>query len=284
MSAPPISPIIPGAVELEEQRGQTYPALVNTMQRLLAPDGCPWDREQTEQTLRRYVLEEACEVIDAIDSGDSAALCDELGDLSLQVVFLAELARKKGQFGPDDVVRAIVEKLVRRHPHVFSDVEVANADEVVTNWNKIKVQEKGKERKLLDGLPRALPSLYRAQRMGERVAKVGFDWEDEKGSYAKVREEIGELERAVEHESEERVEAELGDLLLALVNYARHLGVDAEEALRKSTDRFDQRFRHVESRVEARYGGWPEKNAPQLGLEELDGYWEEAKRVERAER
>jgi tetrapyrrole methylase family protein/MazG family protein/ATP diphosphatase len=281
VSESPTSTIIPEVTKLEEQRGQTFPALVSTMQRLLALDGCPWDREQTEQTLKRYVLEEACEVIDAIDSGDGAAVCEELGDLSLQVVFLAELARKKGQFGPDDVVRAIVEKLVRRHPHVFGDVEVTNSDDVVANWNRIKVQEKGKERKLLDGLPRALPSLYRAQRIGERVAKVGFDWEDEKGSFAKVREEILELENAVDAESRERVEAEFGDLLLALVNYARHLGIDAEEALRKSTDRFDRRFRHVESRVESRYGGWPHKDAPQLSLEELDGYWDEAKREER---
>jgi tetrapyrrole methylase family protein/MazG family protein/ATP diphosphatase len=275
--------MIPTPIALEEQRGQTYPALVKVMERLLAPDGCPWDREQTPQTLRRYVLEEACEVIDAIDSGNSDEVCDELGDLSLQVAFLAALGKKNGQFGPDDVIRAIVEKLVRRHPHVFGDVNVANADEVVTNWNQIKVQEKGK-RKLLDGLPRALPSLYRAQRIGERVAKVGFDWEDENGSYAKVREEIDELERAVASETKERVEAELGDLLLALVNYARHLGVDAEEALRKSTDRFNQRFSHVEARVEDKHGNWPGKDEPKLSLEELDGYWEEAKQKERAER
>jgi len=272
---------VPEPLELERQRGESFPALVATMRRLLAPDGCPWDREQTEQTLKRYVMEEACEVIDAIDSQDPAALCDELGDLSLQVVFLAELARTKGQFGPDDVVRAIVAKLVRRHPHVFGETSVSSADEVVTNWNQIKVSEKG-ARKLLDGLPRALPSLYRAQRIGERVAKVGFDWEDECGSYAKVQEEIVELAHAVLKESKQRVESEFGDLLLALVNYARHLGVDAEEALRKSTDKFDARFRHVESRVESRYGGWPEQGAPPLELEELDGYWEEAKRLERA--
>ncbi|MGC4065386.1 MAG: nucleoside triphosphate pyrophosphohydrolase [Polyangiaceae bacterium] len=250
------------------------------MRRLLAPDGCPWDREQTEQSLKRYVLEEACEVIDAIDGGDADSLCDELGDLALQVVFLAELGRKRGAFGPDDVVRAIVEKLVRRHPHVFGSVQVQNAEEVVSNWNEIKVQEKGKK-KLLDGLPRALPALYRAQRIGERVAKVGFDWEDESGSFAKVREEVGELERAVAGEPKERIEAEFGDLLLALVNYARHLGVDAEKALRESTDRFDARFRHVEARVEACHGGWPAKDAPPLKLEELDGYWDEAKREER---
>jgi tetrapyrrole methylase family protein/MazG family protein/ATP diphosphatase len=271
---------IPERIQLDAQRGETYPALVATMQRLLAPDGCPWDREQTEQTLKRYVLEEACEVIDAIDSGDPSSLCDELGDLSLQVVFLAELGRRRGAFGPDDVVRAIVEKLVRRHPHVFGSVHVENADEVVANWNEIKVKEKGKK-KLLDGLPRALPALYRAQRIGERVAKVGFDWEDESGSFAKVREEVVELEHAVADEPRERVEAEFGDLFLALVNYARHLGIDAEEALRKSTDRFDARFRQVEARVEERHGGWPGKDAPPLELEELDRYWEDAKREER---
>lgn len=250
------------------------------MRRLLAPDGCPWDREQTPQSLKRYVLEEACEVIDAIDSGSPSALCDELGDLSLQVVFLAELARAQGQFGPDDVVAAIVEKLIRRHPHVFGDTVVSDAEDVVTNWNRIKVEEKG-ARKLLDGLPRALPSLHRAQRIGERVAKVGFDWPDAGRSYAKVTEELGELEDAVRSEPQERVEAELGDVLLALVNYARHLGIDAEEALRKSTNRFDQRFRHVEACVEARHGRWPASGEAPLTLEELDGYWEAAKRAER---
>lgn len=263
-------------VPLEEQSGQSFAALVRTMRRLLAPDGCPWDREQTQQSLRRYVLEEACEVIDAIDSGDPKAVCEELGDLSLQVAFLSELARSAGQFGPDDVMRGIVQKLVRRHPHVFGDVKVDDADAVVANWNQIKETEKGPKR-LLDGLPRALPALHRAQRIGERVEKVGFDWPTPEASYAKVHEETRELADAVAVGRHDRIEAELGDLLLALVNYARHLGVEAETALRKSVDRFDARFRHVEDSVRLGHGGWPTGDAPGLELEVLDRYWREAK-------
>lgn len=271
--------LIPLPIPLEEQRGASFGALVRTMRRLLAPEGCPWDREQTPLTLRRYVLEEACEVIDAIDSGDPEELCEELGDLSLQVAFLSELALRERQFGPDDVMRVIVEKLVRRHPHVFGDVIADDADAVVANWNRIKEQEKG-QRQLLDGLPRSLPALHRAQRIGERVHKVGFDWATPAESYEKVNEEVGELAEAVRGRQPERIEAELGDLLLALVNYARHLGVDAETALRKSVDRFDARFRYVEQEVERAHGGWPEDGKPKLALAELDRYWEEAKRRE----
>ncbi|HMA95887.1 MAG TPA: nucleoside triphosphate pyrophosphohydrolase, partial [Polyangiaceae bacterium] len=271
----------PESVPLSEQQGESFTALVRTMQRLLAPDGCPWDREQTPLTLRRYVLEEACEVIDAIDSGDTDHICEELGDLSLQVAFLSELARAQGQFGPDDVMRTIVQKLVRRHPHVFGDAVAADAEAVVTNWNRIKQVEKG-ERRLLDGLPRSLPALHRAQRIGERVEKVGFDWPSPEESYRKVNEETEELAEAVEQGQKERIEAELGDLLLALVNYSRHLGVDAETALRKSVDRFDSRFRHVENQVVERHGGWPAPDRPKLALSELEQYWQEAK--EREER
>jgi MazG family protein len=271
--------LVPGAVPLEQQRGDTFASLVRTMQRLLAPDGCPWDREQTPATLRKYVLEEACEVIDAIDGGDPAELCDELGDLSLQVAFLAELSRQSGQFGPDDVMRSIVEKLVRRHPHVFGDTIVEDSDAVVANWNRIKVREKG-ERRLLDGLPRSLPALLRAQRIGERVQNVGFDWPSSKESYAKVTEEIGELSEAVQSGNDRQIEAELGDLLLAIVNYARHLGIDAETALRKSVDRFDSRFRYVEDQVRKLRGGWPVEGEPKLELTELDRFWEEAKQLE----
>jgi MazG family protein len=272
---------VPAAVPLENQLGESFTALVRTMRRLLAPDGCPWDREQTPTTLRRYVLEEACEVIDAIDGGEPSELCEELGDLSLQVAFLAELARQRGQFGPDDVMRSIVEKLVRRHPHVFGDVTADTADAVVANWDRIKETEKG-ERRLLDGLPRSLPALFRAQRIGERVQKVGFDWTNAAESYAKVSEEIGELAEAVESTNHQRIEAEFGDLLLALVNYARHLGVDAEMALRLAAERFESRFRHVESEVRKVHGGWPKVDQPKLGLNELDRYWQEAKAREEA--
>lgn len=271
---------VPARLPLDEQRGATYPSLVQLMQRLLAPDGCPWDREQDYRSLRQYVLEEACEVIDAIDRGAPEDLLDELGDLSLQVVFLGELARRQGGFGPDDVVRVICEKLVRRHPHVFGDVTVRGSDEVLKNWDSIKRAEK-KGRPLLDGIPRSLPALLRATRLGEKVARVGFDWPDAQGSRDKVTEELGELDEAVRGGDKAQVRAELGDLLFALVNFARHQGIDAEEALRETADRFRGRFDHVERRVKAVHGDWPrdEDGKPTRGLllDELDSYWNEAK-------
>jgi MazG family protein len=270
---PPIPP-------LDEQRGQTYPSLVTIMQRLLAPEGCPWDREQSYESLRKYVLEEACEVIDAIDSGSPEALKDELGDLLLQVVFLGELARRDQAFGPDDVVRAIVGKLVRRHPHVFGDVRVSGSAEVLSNWDEIKLQEYG-DRGVLAGLPRSFPALARAQSISDKVSKVGFDWPDSRGSRDKVSEELDELDEAVTGGSHERIESELGDVLFALVNFARHQGVDAERALRKTADRFSRRFAHVEARVKQQHGGFPrdERGKPTHGLplEVLDNYWNEAK-------
>ena len=265
---------------LSDQEGRTYTSLVAIMRRLLAPAGCPWDREQTFESLRKYVLEEACEVIDAVDSGDRAAIKDELGDLLLQVVFMGELARAESAFGPDDVVRAIVEKLVRRHPHVFGEVQVSGSDEVLSNWEKIKQGEYG-DRGVLAGLPRSFPALARAQRMSEKVSKVGFDWPDARGSRDKVAEELGELDEAVAQGSTERIEHELGDVLFALVNFARHQGINAEQALRKTADKFARRFSHVEARVKEQHGGFPQdqdgKPTRGLPLEELDGYWNEAK-------
>jgi tetrapyrrole methylase family protein/MazG family protein/ATP diphosphatase len=263
---------------LPHQDGATLSRLVGVMQRLLAPGGCPWDREQSFETLRKYTLEEACEVIDAIDAGDRRALREELGDLLLQVVFQAELARGEGSFGIDDVVAGIVDKLVHRHPHVFGTTGVKDADEVLRNWEKIKAKEKG-ERGVLEGVPRSLPGLVRAQRIGEKVARVGFDWPDARGSRAKVTEEMGELDRAVESGDARAVEEEMGDVLFALVNLARHLRVDAEGALRRTIDKFTKRFAHVEKRVREEHGGWGEAGAGEehLPLEVLDRYWEEAK-------
>jgi MazG family protein len=267
-------PVLPLAL----QDGTTLTRLVGVMRRLLAPDGCPWDREQSYESMRRYVLEEACEVIDAIDNADKKAIREELGDLLLQVVFLAELGRREGSFAIDDVIAGIVEKLVTRHPHVFGDMDAKTADEVLANWEKIKAREK-KDRGVLAGVPRSLPALNRAQRIGEKVNRVGFDWADARGSRAKVKEELAELDQAIASGDEKAIEDEMGDVLFALVNLSRHVKVDAEGALRRTIDKFTKRFDHVEKRVKEKHGGWPEPGKPNLELEVLDGYWDEAKRL-----
>ncbi len=275
----PFDPVV--VPPLAEQRGQTFPRIVELMQRLLAPDGCPWDRKQTFETLRKYTLEEACEVVDAIDSGDRPEIKAELGDLLLQIVFQAELGRAEGAFGPDDVVAGICDKLVRRHPHVFGDTEVADAEEVLRNWEAIKAKERKDkpEQGMLSGVPRSLPALVRAQRIGEKVSRVGFDWPDAAGSRAKVQEEITELDEAIASGDPKAIEAELGDVLFALVNLARHVHVDAEGALRRTIEKFTTRFSHVEARVREHHGGWPEPSqGDHLTLAELDLYWEESKR------
>ncbi len=267
---------------LDRQIGESLPRLVAVMRRLLARDGCPWDREQTADSIKRYVVEEACEVVDAIEAKDPTHLREELGDLLLQVVFLAEIGRREGQFGPDDVVSGIVDKLVRRHPHVFGDVTVGDAAEVLRNWEKQKTVEKG-DRGLLDGVPRSLSALTRAQRVGEKVGRVGFDWPDAEGPRAKVTEELRELDEAIASKDPRAIEEELGDTLFALVNLARHLpaegsaGVDAEGALRRTIDKFTTRFAHVERRVREEHGGF----AGNPTLEQMDRYWDEAKRTGR---
>jgi MazG family protein len=269
---------LPVSAPLPQQTGESFGHLVALMQRLLAEDGCPWDREQTKHSLRRFVLEEACEVIDAIDGGSDVDLCEELGDLALQVAFLGELGRRAGTFGPDDVMRGICEKLVRRHPHVFGDASADGAAGVERNWDRIKAEEKG-PRSLLASIPRNLPALLRARQIGIKVASVGFDWPDAEGSRAKVDEELGELEAAFA-EGPERTAEEFGDLLFALVNWSRHIGVDAELALRQASDKFTKRFAHVEGRVQ-QSGGWPQnrEGKPTTGipLATLDSYWNESK-------
>jgi tetrapyrrole methylase family protein/MazG family protein/ATP diphosphatase len=262
---------------LPSQDGQTLSRLVGLMRRLLGPGGCPWDREQTFDTLRKYVLEEACEVIDAIESKDLGHLREELGDLLLQIVFQSELARDQAEFGIDDVIAGIIDKLVHRHPHVFAGGTADNATEVLQNWERIKAEEK-KGRRVLEGVPRSLPALTRAQRIGEKVSRVGFDWSDRAGSRAKVAEEVGELDEAIAGGDKDAIEAELGDVLFALVNLSRHLDIDAEGALRRTVDKFTRRFAHVEDRVRSEHGGWSGATLP---LATLDGYWDEAKVKER---
>jgi tetrapyrrole methylase family protein / MazG family protein len=250
--------------------------LVEIMARLHGPGGCPWDREQTHATLRPYLIEETYEVLEAIESGDAGALRDELGDLLLQVVFHAQLATEAGQFDAADVARAIAAKLVRRHPHVFGDVQVRDADEVIRNWRRIKSEErraKGEDHDLFAGVPQALPALLRADQLGEKAGHVGLDWPDAAGVLEKVREEQRELEAAVASADRAAIEHELGDLLLAVTSLARHLGVSAELALRAASDRFVDRARRTESAARARGVALAD-----LSPDEIERLWEEAKR------
>jgi tetrapyrrole methylase family protein/MazG family protein/ATP diphosphatase len=260
---------------MQGQDGSTLPRLVQIMQRLLAPGGCPWDREQTLESLRAYVIEEAHEVVDAIDRGSPADLREELGDLLLQIVFQSELARAKRWFGPDDVIAAICDKLVRRHPHVFADVRVSGSAEVIANWEVIKAEEK-RGRGALEGVPVALPALLRALRMGEKAARVGFDWPDGQGARDKVGEELRELDRAVAAGDKDATERELGDVLFALANYARKLELDPEAALRGTLARFAERVGAVEGAAAAQG-----RTVDELSAEQLDALWQAVKAAER---
>jgi tetrapyrrole methylase family protein/MazG family protein len=250
-----------------------FDELVQIMARLRAPGGCPWDREQTHRSIRKYVIEEAYEVAEAIDRDDADELCAELGDLLLQVVFHAQMASEAGGFTIDDVCRGESAKMRRRHPHVFGDVAVDGADEVVRNWEAIKARERGTGASAIDGVPRALPALQRAERVGEKAARVGFDWSDLEGVLAKVDEERAELAEAIAGGARERIAAELGDLLLATANLARKLDVEPEQALSGAVDRFERRFRKIEAAAKQNGADLQELSPP-----ELDRLWEEAKR------
>jgi len=245
------------------------------MRTLLGPNGCPWDREQSLETLRQYVVEEAHEVVDAIDQGAPEMLREELGDLLLQVVFQAALTEQKGWFDIDGVVDAICEKLVRRHPWVFGDEEVDDASGAINSWEAIKAKEK-KDRGALSGVPVALPGLLRAVRIGEKASAVGYDWPDAGGPRDKIDEELEELDEAAANEDMAAVEHELGDLLFALATYGRKQGLDPEAALRASLNRFSSRFRHCE--LAAQSDG---KGLRDYDERELDELWERAKEIER---
>jgi MazG family protein len=253
--------------------GQSLSELVEVMDRLLAPDGCPWDREQTLDSLRPFLLEETHEVLDAIERGTPADHCEELGDLLMQIVFQAALRRTEGAFDIDDVVRGIAGKLVRRHPHVFGDASAETADEVLAQWSKIKEAEKGPSAaSVLEGVPVSLPALARAQQLGSRAGDVGFDWPAIDGTRNKVTEEVGELDGAIASGDRSRIESEVGDLLFAVVNLSRKLKVDAESALRGANQRFEARFHFIEDRL--REQGRGPRDAD---LKELDALWDQAK-------
>ena len=270
--------------------GPGFERLVEIMARLRAPDGCPWDREQNFDTIKRYLLEETYEVMDSVDARDWEGLADELGDVLLQAVFFAQMAKEEGRFDISDSVHAICSKLVRRHPHIFADGDARTADDVSRRWDEIKAEEnKGKSQPngLLEGVPRSLPALVEASQIASRAARAGFDWENIEQVFDKLREELGELHEAraySAHESEarksaaqengalERVEDELGDLLFVVVNIARFLKVDPEQALRRTNAKFRRRFAHVEAGVEAQG-----KTLPEAGIAAMEALWQAAK-------
>jgi len=255
--------------------GESFEELVRIMHRLRRPGGCPWDGEQTHESIKPYLIEEAYEVVEAIEAHDPRELCTELGDLLLQIVFHAEMAAEHDQFAIADVIRAISEKMVRRHPHVFGDTQVSGADEVVRNWSRIKAAERqsADDASALAGVPRAMPALLRAQRLGEKAGHAGFDWADAGGVLDKLQEELGELREAVAHGDRGGAQAELGDLLFAATSLARHLRVSAEDALKGAADRFSRRFRRMEEALAAQRRDIHSATAP-----ELDALWEAVKR------
>jgi MazG family protein len=256
---------------------RTFDDLVKLMTTLRGPTGCPWDRKQSLPDLKPYVVEEAYEVIDAIDRDDRAALLEEIGDFLLQAVFITEITREEGTFDIQDSITAIHDKLVRRHPHVFGDVEAKDAEQVLVNWEKLKNEERKAENKgVLSGVPQSLPALLRAGRLTEKAARVGFDWRRTEDVFHKLDEEIGELHEAIESGDKTKVHDELGDLLFTIANIARKLEVNAEEALQSSNRKFTRRFESMESRV---HGSG--RNLDQLTLEEMDVLWDAAKAAER---
>lgn len=256
------------------KREQTFDLspLEDVVKTLRSPGGCPWDIVQTHKSLRRNLIEEVYEVIEAIDLEDKDLLCEELGDLLMQVVFHARMAEEAGLFSMQDVIDGITEKLIRRHPHVFGDISVKDADEVLTNWEAIKRAEKKDRKSVLDGVPKDLPSLMAAYKLQHKAAKVGFDWPDVDPVWDKLHEEVSELEEATVDGSPERIEEELGDVLFTIVNLARFLKIDPEVALTAANRKFKRRFSYIEDKVKAKQQKWE-----QLTLLDLDDLWQEAK-------
>jgi len=257
---------------------RSFDELVALMTKLRGPDGCPWDRKQTFDSLKPFIVEESYEVVDAIDKNDRAALAEELGDFLLQAVFVAEIAREEKSFDIHDVITAIYNKLVRRHPHVFGDVEAKDAEQVLVNWEKLKNEERKAENKsVLAGVPQSLPALLKASRLTEKAARVGFDWRRAEDVLAKIDEEAQELRDAIDRRNPREIHDEIGDLLFSIANIARKLDVNAEEALQSANRKFTRRFESMERSVRGEG-----RNLDQLTLEQMDALWDEAKAAERA--
>jgi MazG family protein len=253
--------------------GAEFERLVKIMARLRAPGGCPWDREQNFDTIKPYLLEETYEVMDAIDARDFDGLTEELGDLLLQPVFFAQMASEEGRFDIADSLAAINNKLIRRHPHVFADGDAKTSDDVKRRWDEIKADEKLRPKGLLAGVPRSLPALVEAQQIASRAAGAGFDWENIEQVFDQLREELAELDEAREQAQPGRLEDEIGDLFFVIVNLARFLKVDPEQALRGTNAKFRRRFAHVEKGVEA-----SGKTLREATMQQMESLWQDAKR------
>jgi len=272
---------IPGSL-MADSTGPLFEALLSLIDRLRAEGGCPWDREQTHASLRPYLIEETYEALEALDVGETGHIVEELGDVLFQVVFHCQIAREQGEFTMADVLQAVIQKMTRRHPHVFGNTEVANSGEALRQWEQIKRTEAGAEgtpRSALDGVPKSLPSLLRAQRLQVKAGRVGFDWPTWREAWSKVREEMVEADEAMVAGDADRVKAELGDLLFSLVNVARLLEIDAEGSLRQAADTFTRRFKEVEAAMRAE-GRQVDEASP----EELDRQWLAVKSREGLER
>ena len=261
------------------ETGVSIERLLEIMQKLRGPGGCPWDQKQTHDSLKSDLIEEAYEVIDAIESGESSALEEELGDLLLQVVFHSQIAAEQGDFKLSDVATGIADKLVRRHPHVFGDVQVAGTGEVLRNWDAIKKAEKkeaDKPASIVSGIPRHLPALQKAHQVQKRAARAGFDWKHIDDVFDKLHEEIEEVKEAIRRKNDGEIRDEVGDLLFSVVNVSRFLGHNPEELLNHNIKKFIRRFQSVEEQVHA-----AGKEITEFTLEELDTLWDIAKAQER---
>ncbi|TKH03183.1 nucleoside triphosphate pyrophosphohydrolase [Peribacillus simplex] len=265
-------------VKEEALRYREFSKLRQVIAELRGPDGCPWDKKQTHESLKKYLIEEAYELIDSIDEEDDEGMVGELGDVLLQVMLHSQIGEDEGMFTIDDVIEGITAKMIRRHPHVFGDVEVNGEEDVLVNWQKIKENEKGSETKapksILDGIEKSLPNLLRAEEYQKRAAKVGFDWDEVSEAWKKVREEVQEFEAEIlsPNRDVERIKSELGDLFFALVNISRYYDIQAEEAVYKANQKFHRRFTYIEECIQR-----ADKKFEDYTLEELDSYWDEAK-------
>lgn len=251
--------------------------IVDVMARLRGPNGCPWDIAQTHRTLRRFLLEEVYEMLDAIDQGDDAGMREELGDVLYQVVIHSRIGEEEGLFSAQDIVRDITEKMIRRHPHVFSEKSLENKGESVLNWDRLKQGEKRQHHdRMLDGVVKGLPSLLQAYKLQEKAAKVGFDWDKDEDVLAKLDEEWQEFQEALQEQDGDHAEEEAGDVLFVFANVCRHFHIEPECALHRANSKFRRRFSHVEQRVKESGRSWNE-----FSLDELDSFWKEAKDLER---